>query len=85
MGEPGRVVVFARRAGGSWFISGINGTGETLPVNLDLSSFVKFHRRLAITEGADAGMQVSAAAVADSDRWQHEVPPRGGFILRLDN
>ncbi len=85
MGEPGRVVVFARRAGQSWFVSGINGTGEDLPVNLDLSDFGKFHRRLAITEGANAAMQVSVAMVADSDHWQHELPPRGGFILRLDN
>jgi alpha-glucosidase len=84
MGEPGRVAVFARRAGGSWFIAGINGTGEALPVTLDLSDFGNFHHRLVITEGASATMQVSAAAVSDSDRWQHELPPRGGFILRLD-
>jgi len=84
MGEPGRVVVFARRAGRSWFIAGINGTGEPLPVSLDLSDFGKSHHRLAIMEGADAAMQVSVAPVSYSDRWQHQLPPRGGFILRLD-
>jgi len=35
-------------------------------------------------EGADAAMQVSVGPVADSDRWQHQLPARGGFILRLD-
>ncbi len=54
-------------------------------VALHPSEFGKFHHRLAITEGADAAMQVSVAMVADSNRWQHELPPRGGFILRLDN
>ena len=85
IGEPGRVVVFARRTGGSWFIAGINGTGDKLPVTLDLSAFGKFRHREIITEGTNAAMQVTAVPVAHSDQWQHELPPRGGFILRLDN
>src|SRR5260370_4625256 len=71
MGEPGRAVVFARRAGRSWFVAGINGTGEGLPVTLDLSDFSKFRHRLVISEGANAAMQVSVAPVSYSDPWQH--------------
>lgn len=83
-GEPGRVVVFARRTGDTWFLAGLNGTGEALPVNLDLSAFKRFPHRLAVTEGADAAMQVVAVPLARAASWQHTLPPRGGFILRLD-
>jgi alpha-glucosidase len=83
-GDPGREVIFARRSGRSWFIAGLNGTTETLPVNLDLSAFRHFPHRLLVAEGENANMQVSASTIAATDRWQHEIPPRGGFILRLD-
>jgi hypothetical protein len=84
LGEPGQIAVFARRSGQSWFIAGINGTGAALPVNLDLSAFRKYRRRLMIAEGADANRQVAVAPLANVNDWQHEIPPRGGFILRLD-
>jgi hypothetical protein len=29
-------------------------------------------------------MQVSASPLDYSSRWQHDIPARGGFILRLD-
>jgi hypothetical protein len=84
IGEPGQVAVFARRSGKNWFIAGINGTGNPLPVNLDLSAFGKFHHRLLVAEGEDAKMQVAVTLLEKSDEWHHEIPPRGGFILRMD-
>lgn len=84
MGEPGRNVVFARRSGNSWFIAGLNGAGEACQVALDLSAFHDFSKRVLIAEGADAHMQVTASSGAATDTWKHEMPPRGGFILRLD-
>jgi len=84
IGEPGRVAVFARRAGRSWFVAGINGTGETLPVTLDLSAFTSFPRRLLIAEGTNALMEVAVAPLENAATWAHPLPPRGGFILRLD-
>jgi hypothetical protein len=84
VGEPGQIAVFARRYGKSWFIAGINGTGEALPVHLDLSQFKDFRLRLMIAEGVNANMQVIVAPLKNSDAWRHEIPPRGGFILRLD-
>jgi alpha-glucosidase len=82
-GDPGRVAIFARLSGKSWFIAGINGTDSPLPVSVDLSNFARFPHRWAVTEGADAAMQVVAAPLESSGIWQHEIPPRGGFILRL--
>jgi hypothetical protein len=84
VGEPGQVAVFARRSGNNWFIAGINGTGDALPVNLDLYMFKKFRHRLMISEGGNANMQVAVTPLENSDEWKHEIPPRGGFILRLD-
>jgi hypothetical protein len=83
-GDPGREVIFARRSGKTWFIAGINGTTNPLPVNVDLSAFKKYRHQIAISEGADANMQVTAAPLGDAAQWEHEIPPRGGFILRLD-
>lgn len=84
IGEPGKIAVFARRHGQSWFIAGINGTDGALPVNLNLSAFKKFPHRLVIAEGENAKMQVTVVPLGDSDQWRHQIPPRGGFILRLD-
>jgi hypothetical protein len=84
LGEPGQAVVFARRAGRSWFIAGINGTTNPIPVTLDLDAFKSFPRRQAFVEGANANMQIAVAAVENSAQWRHAMPGRGGFILRLD-
>ena len=84
IGEPGEVAVFARRSGKSWFIAGISGITNSLPVTLDLSAYQKYHHRIAVSEAADAKMQVAVAPLGNSNQWQHLIPPRGGFILRLD-
>jgi alpha-glucosidase len=83
-GEPGQMVVFARRSRQSWFIAGINGTADRLPVKLDLSDFKRFRHRIVIAEAADANMQVAVTPLENSVEWPHEIPPRGGFIVRLD-
>jgi alpha-glucosidase len=84
VGEPGQIAVFARRSGPSWFIAGINGTGDVLPVNLDLSAFEELRHRLLIAEDTDAKMKVAVTPLENQDAWTHQIPSRGGFILRLD-
>ena len=84
IGQPGTLAVFARRSGNSWYIAGISGVTNSLPVTLDLSPYKKYRHRIAVCEGADAKMQVAVAPLGDSSQWQHTIPPRGGFILRLD-
>jgi len=84
VGVPGRVVVFARRANNSWFIAGLNGTEARLPLELDLSPFKAFRKRVLIAEGPEPAMEVSVLAVPANGRLKHDFPPRGGFILRLD-
>ena len=77
-------MIFARRSGNSWFIAGINGTAEPMPLTLDLKPFKAFHHRLAVVEGADPAMQVAVRHEAEADHWNAMIAPRGGFILRLD-
>jgi hypothetical protein len=84
VGEPGQAAIFARRSAKSWFIAGINGTSDALPAQLDLSPFKHFRHRLMIAEGEDAKLQVAVTPLENSDAWHHEIPPCGGFILRLD-
>ena len=84
MGEPGKNVIFARRTGNSWFIAGLNGTAEATPVELDLSAYHDFSKRVLIAEGSESAMTVNASTLPVADKWTHEMPPRGGFILRLD-
>jgi hypothetical protein len=83
VGEPGKVAVFARRSGQDWFIAGINGSNDLLPVSLDLSAFHPFSHRLAVIEGTEATMHVTVSHLENSNLWAHEMPARGGFILRL--
>jgi alpha-glucosidase len=84
VGEPGRIAVFARRAGNSWFIAGINGAATPVATQLDLSAFEDFPHRLVVTEGQDPHMQVKAVPLQAAAAWHHQMPARGGFILRLD-
>ncbi len=83
-GEPGRMVVLARRAGESWFIAGINGTAAELPVELDLSTFGGFPKAVLIREGGEPRMELAAGTEKIDGTWKHAVPGRGGFVLRLD-
>jgi hypothetical protein len=84
VGEPGRIAVFARRSGTTWFVAGISGLNEPQVVFLDLTEFQNHPKRILIHEGSDAHQQVTAKEINTSDEWQHTLPARGGFILRLD-
>jgi alpha-glucosidase len=83
IGDPGRLVVLARRAGDAWFIVGINGQAKEADVDLDLASFADFKKRTLIREGDDAKMQLGAEAV-EAAAWKHVMPACGGFVLLLD-
>jgi len=83
-GDPGRLAVFARRSGPSWYVAGINGTSSPLSLSLDLSAFKPFSNRIMISEETELATRVAVSLVLPSDRWQHEMPARGGFILRLN-
>ena len=84
VGDPGRVVVFARRAGDSWFVAGINGTAAASSLKLDLTPFAGYDHRVLVAEGADANLRVAVQPQSVTRQFHHEIPARGGFILRLE-
>ncbi len=83
IGEPGRVVVLARRSGSDWFIAGLNGTSAEIPVTLDLSPFGKSALGTLVHESGDMRMELAATPSEPSATWRHTLPARGGFVLRL--
>jgi hypothetical protein len=83
VGDPGRLVVLARRTGKQWFIAGLNGTNEPMPVELELDALGRWTDATAITEGADPLMQFTARKTKVSSPWRHSIPPFGGFVLEL--
>lgn len=84
IGDPGRLAVFARRSGDRWFIAGINGSDDSQSFTLDLRSFVSSPYRTLITEGNEPLLDFAVKSLSAQDDWQHTIPPRGGFVLRLD-
>ena len=84
MGEPGRCVVFARRSGGCWFVAGISGSTEPVSVALDLTDFIAYADRFVVEEAGRTGRELAVKSVQPSARWQHTMPPRGGFVLRMN-
>lgn len=84
VGDPGRIVVFARRTGNSWFIAGISGSSKPQSLSLDLAEFSNYPKRLLVDEAGDTGHDLAAKLIAATDQWQHTILPRGGFVLRLD-
>jgi hypothetical protein len=83
--DPGRIAIFARRSGTRWFIAGISGSEEAQSFTLDLAAFAMHPRRTLIQEGDDAVMKLISKSISTAPHFQHSIPPRGGFVLRLDH
>jgi hypothetical protein len=83
-GDPGKVVVLARRSGKKWFVAGLNGTDRIMPVALDLKKLGNIRKVLEISEGQDPIMQFSTKNTDVNSKWQHKMPKFGGFVLCVD-
>ncbi len=83
IGEPGRLVILARRTGAVWYVAGINGTDKTIPADLDLNTLGSKLACLAITEGPNPLMDFTISNTNTVSRWQSSLPPYGGLVLRL--
>jgi hypothetical protein len=80
-GYPGRYAVMARRAGDSWYIAGINASGEEKAVTLDLS-FARHKRGLLITDG-NGEREFAQRAISAGKQVVLKIRPQGGFIIQL--
>ncbi|RYY58622.1 MAG: glycoside hydrolase family 97 protein, partial [Chitinophagaceae bacterium] len=81
-GYPGKSVVLARRAGGTWYIAGMNGEPVAKTVNLDLSLF-KGSKATLYTDGdTDLTFRVDQVTAAGSTTVT--MKPEGGFVLVVE-
>ncbi|MYM24390.1 glycoside hydrolase family 97 protein [Duganella sp. FT135W] len=80
-GYPGQYAVIARRAGDTWYIAGINGTGKEKTLTLDLS-FVGKKQGVIFTDG-DQPRSFSQRSIAAGKKIAVSVKPHGGFVIQL--
>ncbi len=85
VGEPGKIIVLARRKGDSWFIAGINGTKTPMPVSLNFNQLGNFKQCIEITEGKDSFNDFAVKTEHNISKWQHQMEPFGGFVLSLES
>ena len=84
-GEPGKLVVVARRKGNDWFIAGISGTDTAQTVTVSLGALGPSAHSLAmIVDGTGPRALTSAAkTVAAGGTLTVDLQPRGGFVARV--
>lgn len=82
-GYPGKWVALARRTGDIWYVAGVNGTGETIQKNLNLS-FAGGTEAILISDGKEARSFVRGKVTLDSAHSIHiEMKKNGGFLLTI--
>lgn len=84
-GYPGKDCVLARKSGDTWYIGGINGTGEKQAWEIDLSRLPqKDWSAILITDGAtEKEFNSSDISVKTGEKLKVEVLPFGGFVATL--
>jgi hypothetical protein len=85
-GYPGRFVVMARQGEGQWYVSGINGEATSRELVLDLGGISGRGTGLLISDGDGGNLSFRRETLrpAPANRMTINLPPKGGFVLRLD-
>ena len=79
-GYPGEFVVMARRTGDTWYIGGINGSGEEKEVTLDLS-FLGNATATMISDGPDRTFVQTTLDNSGLQQQMITMPTNGGFTI----
>jgi hypothetical protein len=82
-GYPGEYVIVARRSGGDWFISGINGEDTERTVSVDLSFAGNFNSGVLITDGADDRTLIKTDLDGGQTTLDLTLRRNGGFAVRV--
>lgn len=80
-GFPGKLAVVARRAGDTWYVTGINGEGIPKKLSLDLS-FLSGKAGLLITDG-EAHPEFRKEEISIDGVFNLGLKANGGFIIKL--
>jgi alpha-glucosidase len=84
-GFPGRYAVIARKAGDAWYVGGINGTNQEMPLTLDLSFIPPDARVTLITDGPDRTFTQKALERDADGKFDVRMQPYGGFVIVAKN
>ena len=76
-GYPGRYIVMARRHGSDWYIAGLNGTGETLSLTLDLPMLSGKTCNLYIDE-----QSLKQIKINKKGQVKVVIPAMGGLVIK---
>jgi alpha-glucosidase len=84
-GEPGRMIVIARRAGEVWYVGGLSGQDEARPARVPLAFLGPGAWSVTlIRDGAsERSFEASTRDVSAADVIDVTMPPRGGFVMRI--
>jgi alpha-glucosidase len=83
-GFPGKYVVLARRAGKSWYVSGINGENTPRDLKLGLGELAGPTSGQLIGDGGDAlGFRSEQLAIT-ARPVELRIPARGGFVITIN-
>jgi hypothetical protein len=80
-GYPGKFVVMARKKADQWYIVGINGTKESIDLNLDLS-FTESNKGKLISD-VENKLEQNDINFANKSKWTYNLAAESGFILLL--
>ncbi len=80
-GYPGKLAVFARRAGDNWYIAGINGENEAKELNLDLSRFS--HKNAEIIASGQGQAHLIKAPIELTENTRIPLKANDGFVIKL--
>lgn len=90
-GFPGKFTVLARKAGGRWFLAGINGENEPKELSLDLTALTNAAKGMLITDAAAPTAGTPAASfeqkpitIAADRKLSITLKPRGGFVATVE-
>lgn len=84
-GYPGQDCVIARKSGDTWYLGGVNGTGEKLSWEIDLSRLGNKDFTAAVTTDGITATEFSSSEInlIPEEKLKVEVLPYGGFVATL--
>jgi len=85
-GEPGKLVVLARRGEGRWYVAGVNGETTEKKLTLDLKELHPRGSATLITDGDGGNLSFRRETIPVSARKKLEVTlkARGGFVMVVE-
>lgn len=84
-GYPSHHVIMARKNGNCWYIGGLNGTNESMPLTVDLSFIHEKIKGITLYADGQKSNQFQISKLSGSDKtMQVNCLPRGGFVMTVE-